>query len=68
MQAFAEMQALETRLEGLTKEVAERTDYESDSYAQLIQNSATPTNVWTPLALQAPRNKPTGSSKVWGSK
>ena len=37
MQAFAEMQALETRLEGLTKEVAERTDYESDSYAQLIQ-------------------------------
>ena len=37
MQAFAEMQALETRLESLTKEVAERTDYESDSYAQLIQ-------------------------------
>ena len=38
MQAFAEMQALEARLEGLTKEVAERTDYESDSYAQLIQD------------------------------
>ena len=37
MQAFAEMQALEARLEALTKEVAERTDYESDSYAQLIQ-------------------------------
>ena len=37
MQAFAEMQALETRLESLTKEVAERTDYESDSYALLIQ-------------------------------
>ena len=37
MQAFAEMQALEMRLEVLTKEVAERTDYESDSYAQLIQ-------------------------------
>ena len=37
MQAFAEMQALEARLEGLTKEVGERTDYESDSYAQLIQ-------------------------------
>ena len=37
MQAFAEMQALEARLETLTKEVAERTDYESDSYAQLIQ-------------------------------
>ena len=37
MQAFAEMQALEARLENLTKEVAERTDYESDSYAQLIQ-------------------------------
>ena len=37
MQAFAEMQALEARLETLTKEVAERTDYETDSYAQLIQ-------------------------------
>ena len=37
MQAFAEVQALETRLEALTKEVAERTDYESDSYADLIQ-------------------------------
>ena len=37
MQAFAEVQALEARLETLTKEVAERTDYESDSYAQLIQ-------------------------------
>ena len=37
MQAFAEMQALEVRLEALTKEVAERTDYESESYAQLIQ-------------------------------
>lgn len=31
MQAFEEMQALEERLEKLTKEVAERTDYESDS-------------------------------------
>ena len=37
MQAFAEVQALETRLEALTKEVAERTDYESGSYADLIQ-------------------------------
>ena len=37
MQAFEEMQALELRLEALTREVAERTDYESDSYAQLIQ-------------------------------
>ncbi|MEC8662909.1 MAG: ABC-F family ATP-binding cassette domain-containing protein [Bacteroidota bacterium] len=37
MQAFAEMQSLELRLEALTKEVAERTDYESDSYSQLIQ-------------------------------
>ena len=37
MQAFAEMQALESRLQTLTKEVAERTDYESDSYAELIQ-------------------------------
>ena len=37
MQAFAEVRALETRLDALTKEVAERTDYESDSYADLIQ-------------------------------
>ncbi|MGB1383717.1 MAG: ABC-F family ATP-binding cassette domain-containing protein [Flavobacteriales bacterium] len=37
MQAFEEMNALEARLESLTKEVAERTDYESDSYADLIQ-------------------------------
>ena len=37
MQAFAEMQALESQLQTLTKEVAERTDYESDSYAELIQ-------------------------------
>ena len=37
MQAFAEMQSLELRLEALTKEVAKRTDYESDSYSQLIQ-------------------------------
>lgn len=37
MQAFEEMNALEVRLESLTKEVAERTDYESDSYADLIQ-------------------------------
>ena len=36
MQAFAEMQSLELT-EALTKEVAERTDYESDSYSQLIQ-------------------------------
>ena len=37
MKAFEEMQLLEMRLENLTKEVAERTDYESDSYANLIQ-------------------------------
>ena len=37
MKAFEEMQLLEKRLETLTKEVAERTDYESDSYANLIQ-------------------------------
>ena len=37
MKAFEEMQLLEKRLENLTKEVAERTDYESDSYANLIQ-------------------------------
>ncbi|MEE2837549.1 MAG: ABC-F family ATP-binding cassette domain-containing protein [Bacteroidota bacterium] len=37
MKAFEEMQLLEKRLANLTKEVAERTDYESDSYANLIQ-------------------------------
>ena len=37
MKAFEEMQLLEKRLESLTKEVAERTDYESDGYANLIQ-------------------------------
>ncbi|MGB1363620.1 MAG: ABC-F family ATP-binding cassette domain-containing protein [Flavobacteriales bacterium] len=37
MKAFEEMQILEKRLETLTREVAERTDYESDSYANLIQ-------------------------------
>ena len=37
MKAFEEMQLLEKRLENLTREVAERTDYESDSYANLIQ-------------------------------
>ena len=37
MKAFEEMQLLEKRLETLTREVAKRTDYESDSYANLIQ-------------------------------
>lgn len=37
MKAFAEVQKLEARLEILTREVAERTDYESDSYTDLIQ-------------------------------
>ena len=37
MKAFAEVQKLEARLETLTREVAERTDYESDSYTDLIQ-------------------------------
>jgi ATP-binding cassette subfamily F protein 3 len=37
MRAFEEMQLLEKRLETLTREVAERTDYESNSYANLIQ-------------------------------
>lgn len=37
MQAFEEVQQLESRLALLTVEVAERTDYESDSYSDLIQ-------------------------------
>lgn len=37
MQAFEEVQQLESRLAVLTVEVAERTDYESDSYSDLIQ-------------------------------
>jgi ATP-binding cassette subfamily F protein 3 len=37
MQAFEEVQKLESRLAVLTVEVAERTDYESDAYSDLIQ-------------------------------
>ena len=37
MQAFEEVQQLESRLAVLTVEVAERTDYESDAYSDLIQ-------------------------------
>ncbi|MDA0728824.1 MAG: ATP-binding cassette domain-containing protein [Bacteroidetes bacterium] len=38
MQAFEEVNAVERRLERLTEEVSTRTDYESESYAQLIQD------------------------------
>jgi ATP-binding cassette subfamily F protein 3 len=38
MQAFDEVNRLEAALEAMTKEIAERTDYESDSYADLIQS------------------------------
>ena len=34
--AFAEVLQLEAEIERLTREIAERTDYESDDYAQLI--------------------------------
>ena len=37
MKAFEEMQLWKSAWRTLTKEVAERTDYESDSYANLIQ-------------------------------
>jgi ATP-binding cassette subfamily F protein 3 len=36
--AFSEIQKLEKRIENLNKKIAERTDYESDEYHQLIQN------------------------------
>ena len=38
MQAFEEVNRLEAALEAMTKEIAERTDYESASYADLIQS------------------------------
>ncbi|MEM7572459.1 MAG: ABC-F family ATP-binding cassette domain-containing protein [Bacteroidota bacterium] len=39
--AFAEMQRVEARLEEIGKELEERTDYETDSYAQLLEELAT---------------------------
>lgn len=36
--AFQELNKLEKRIEDITKEITERTDYESDAYAQLIIN------------------------------
>ena len=38
MQAFEEVNRLEAALESLNQEIAERTDYESDAYADLIQS------------------------------
>ena len=37
MQAFEEVNQLEAELAKLTQEISERTDYESDSYVDLIQ-------------------------------
>lgn len=36
-QAFAHLHAMETEIEAMNKELAERTDYESDSYMELIE-------------------------------
>ena len=36
--AFAELNKLENRIEEITKEIIERTDYESDAYSQLLIN------------------------------
>ncbi|MEL7375486.1 MAG: ABC-F family ATP-binding cassette domain-containing protein [Bacteroidota bacterium] len=38
--AFAEMQRVEARLEEINVELGERTDYESDSYAELLEELA----------------------------
>jgi ATP-binding cassette subfamily F protein 3 len=40
MKAFARVQSLELLLERLNKELLQRDDYESDSYAKLIQDLA----------------------------
>lgn len=39
-QAFAHLKEMETEIEALNKELAERTDYESDSYMALIEQVA----------------------------
>lgn len=39
--AFAELFAMEKEIEDLNKELAERTDYESDSYMELIEKVST---------------------------
>lgn len=39
--AFAELFAMEAEIEQLNKELAERTDYESDSYMELIEKVST---------------------------
>ena len=38
--AFAEIKRMERRLEEMNQEIAERTDYESDSYLQLLEDFA----------------------------
>ena len=40
-QAFAHLQEMEAQIDALNKELAERTDYESDSYMELIEKVAT---------------------------
>ena len=40
-QAFAHLHQMEAEIEALNKELAERTDYESDSYMELIEKVAT---------------------------
>ncbi|MBQ8673413.1 MAG: ABC-F family ATP-binding cassette domain-containing protein [Bacteroides sp.] len=40
-QAFAHLHAMEAEIEALNKELAERTDYESDSYMALIEKVST---------------------------
>ena len=40
-QAFAHLHEMEARIDALNKELAERTDYESDSYMELIEKVAT---------------------------
>lgn len=39
--AFVEVQDMEARLESITKELGERTDYESDEYGRLIEELTT---------------------------
>ena len=40
-QAFAHLHAMEAEIEAMNKELAERTDYESDSYMELIEKVST---------------------------
>lgn len=48
-QSFQEIKMLENQIENINLQLVERTDYESDSYSQLIENLTTKTDRYTVL-------------------